>query len=77
MTDLDAPLHVTSQSQDSSTSLADSVASEAVFHSDSQDSLHQPLTLRAGAELRALLQALPTRTDIEALIGRLEAIHRK
>lgn len=51
-----------------------------VFCPDSQDAIHPhltPLTLRADAELRMLLQALTTRADIESLVGRLEASHRK
>lgn len=36
---------------------------------------HKPLTLRVDAELRALLQALPIRADIEAIVSRLEASH--
>lgn len=47
----------------------------AVFGPDPGDSFHPhltPLTLRADAELRALLQALPTRADMESLASRLE-----
>lgn len=33
--------------------------------------------LGADAELKAILQALPTRSDIEALVRRVEAAHRK
>lgn len=36
-----------------------------------------PLTLRADAELGSLLRAFPTGSDIEALVNRLEASHRK
>lgn len=49
----------------------------AVFRSDPQGSQNLPLTLRADAELRVLLQALPTRSDIEALIGKFEASNCK
>lgn len=50
----------------------------AIFHTDSQESIsHAPLTLRADAELRALLQALPTRADIEAILNRLEESHKQ
>lgn len=37
----------------------------------------QLLTLLIDSNLRALLQALPTKADIEALIGRLEEQHRR
>lgn len=36
-----------------------------------------PLMFGADEELRAILQALPTKADIETLIGRVEAAHRK
>lgn len=48
-----------------------------ILHPDLQSSQHQPLTLRADAELWALLQALPTRSDIKALISKLEATHHR
>lgn len=37
----------------------------------------QPLTLCIHSDLRALLHALPTKADIEALFGRLEEQHHK
>lgn len=40
------------------------------------DFSHQPLTLQTDDELRNLLQALPTKTDIKALIDRLEETYR-
>lgn len=36
-----------------------------------------PVTFRADAELKAILQALPTRADIEALVGKVEAAHKR
>lgn len=36
-----------------------------------------PLLFGADEELRAILQALPTKADIETLIGKVEAAHRK
>lgn len=47
------------------------------FLSDPRNSLHLPLTYRADAELKSILQALPMKADIEDLIGRVEATHRK
>lgn len=38
---------------------------------------HRPFMLGADAELKAILQALPTRADIEALVGRVEAARKK
>lgn len=52
----------------------------ALFRSESQElsqPSHTPLTLRADAELRALLQALQMRADIEAIVSRLEASHHQ
>lgn len=52
----------------------------AVFGPESQDLTYPhstPLTLRADAELRALLQALPTRANMESLANRLETSHRQ
>lgn len=75
--------HEGTHPQEPSVSPAASDASEvysetqAVFHSEPQYSQQQPLTLRADTKLQALLQALPTRMDIEALIGKLEATHQK
>lgn len=80
-----SPLNV-QQPRDPSVSPSSSFAPEvdfntpAVFSSNPQESQHPhltPLTPRADAELRVLLQALPTRSDIETLVGRLEATHRK
>lgn len=72
------------QPQDPTTSLPLSVAPDmdfttpAVFRPDSQKHAQSPHTpLRADVKLRALLQALPTRSDIEAIVSRLEATHRK
>lgn len=36
-----------------------------------------PPSYRTDPELMAILQALPTKTDIESLVGRVEAAHRK
>lgn len=36
-----------------------------------------PITFRADAELKAILQALLTRADIEALVGKVEAAHKR
>lgn len=83
MADMNPPSHEVQLPRDPSASPTASAASEtysdtpAVFHSDPQSSQHQPLTLRADAELRALLQAFTTRSNIETLIGRLEATQRK
>lgn len=83
MGDLDTLHHMERQSRDPTTSPVASMESEAfldtpgVFHSDSQGKQHQALTLRADAKLGTLLQALPKRSDIKALISRLEATHRK
>lgn len=44
---------------------------------DLRNSPHLPLTYRADVELKSILQALPTKADIEALIGCVEATHRK
>lgn len=49
----------------------------AAFLSDPRGLPCPTLTYRADAELRSLLQALPTRADIEALIGRVEEMHRQ
>lgn len=46
----------------------------AVFHSGDQDSSQFPV-LQMDATLPALLWALPTRVDIEALISRVDASH--
>lgn len=43
----------------------------------SQSPSAYPPTLQVDAELQALLHALPTKVDIESLIGRLEKQHRK
>lgn len=48
----------------------------AMFQPDTQEPMDPPLTLRTDVELRALL-LLPTRADIEALVNKLEASHRK
>lgn len=44
---------------------------------DLNRSPRQPFMVGADAELKAILQALPTRADIEALVGKVEAAHRK
>lgn len=49
----------------------------AIFCLDLQSPSLHPLTLCADAELRALLRALPTKTDIETLIARLKELHRQ
>lgn len=50
----------------------------SAFTTDTESPPHsssQPC--RVDAELRSLLQELPTKADIEALIGKVEAVHRK
>lgn len=44
---------------------------------DPRTSLQLPLMYRADEELRAILQALPTKADIEDLVGCVETTHRK
>lgn len=63
----------------SPTSTASDAFSEtpAAFRPDIHGSSPQPLTFRADDELWVLLQALPTKANIEALIGRLKDAHRQ
>lgn len=49
----------------------------AALRSDPPVSSQKPPTLRVDAELKFLLQALPTKADIKALIDRLEETHRQ
>lgn len=84
MTDTRAAPLVSPISHDSPTSPAVSSGSEAypdippAFLSDPQGSPPSPsLTYHADTELRSLLQALPTKADIEALIGKVKAAHRQ
>lgn len=63
---------------------AASMSSEAypdippAFLSDPRrSSPYPPTTYQEDNELRTLLQALPTKSDMEALIGRVEAAHRQ
>lgn len=44
---------------------------------DPQNFPHLSLTYRADAELKSILQALPTKADIEALVGHVETANRK
>lgn len=52
-------------------------SSPAAPSTDPRSTLYLPLIYRSDEELNSILQALPTKADIEALVGRVEASHKK